>query len=119
MKYLAGTRVTGKINNVTDLGVFVSLPGHRHGLIHHSDFAGDWERQKQLLQPHQQVRVVVLHNHHGQLALSLARVHDDQLKDPTNQFNDLQPADFARVLRQTAQKAAQEISFLQQEEKKY
>lgn len=37
-KYQAGNRVTGVINNITDLGIFVTLPNRHSGLVHHSDF---------------------------------------------------------------------------------
>ena len=39
MKYQVGNRVTGVINNITDLGVFLTLPGRQSGLIHHKDFS--------------------------------------------------------------------------------
>lgn len=46
MKYQVGQRVTGVINNITDLGIFLTLPGRRSGLIHHSDFENNWPREK-------------------------------------------------------------------------
>ena len=44
-KYQAGNRVTGVINNITDLGIFVTLPNRHSGLIHHSDFGNNWPRE--------------------------------------------------------------------------
>ena len=45
-KYQAGNRVTGVINNITDLGIFVTLPNRHSGLVHHSDFGNNWLRER-------------------------------------------------------------------------
>lgn len=113
-KYQVGNRVTGVINNVTKLGIFVTLPGDRFGLIHHSDFAGDWPRMKRRYKKGDQVRVVVVHSYKGRLALSLRRVNDPNLIDHANQFSQTKAADFAAVLKQTMQDAKSEIKNLQQ-----
>mgnify|MGYP002660797475 CR=1 FL=1 len=41
-KYQAGNRVTGVINNIRDLGIFVTLPNRLSGLLHHGDFVYYW-----------------------------------------------------------------------------
>lgn len=114
MKYQVGSRVTGKINNITDLGVFVSLPAHQHGLIFYRDFAGNWERQRRQLQVGQELRVVVLANHKGKLSLSLSRVNDPQLPDPHNRFNKVAAQDFAATLAQVLTESKQELQQLKQ-----
>ena len=41
MNYKVGQRLDGVINNVTDLGIFVTLPKHKSGLVHRNDFGSD------------------------------------------------------------------------------
>ena len=45
-RYQAGNRVTGVINNITDLGIFVTLPNKHSGLVHHGDFGNNWPRER-------------------------------------------------------------------------
>lgn len=113
MKYPVGHRLTGVINNITDLGIFVSLPGHHYGLVHHRDFGNDWLRSRQHYHVDQDVRVVITHNYHGRLALSLRRVNDPHLLDRQNPFSETKAADFEHVLEQTVQDAHNEIVKLQ------
>lgn len=113
-KYQVGSRVTGVINNVTKLGLFLTLPGGRFGLIHHSDFAGDWSRMKRRYKKGDQLRVVVVHSYKGRLALSLRKVNDPNLIDHANEFSQTKATDFAPVLKQTVQDAKKEIKNLQQ-----
>lgn len=113
-KYQAGNRVTGTINNITDLGIFVTLPNRHTGLVHHSDFGNNWLRERRQYQVGDQVRVVVVHIHKGRFNLSIARVNDPKLIDHDNQFSATKPADFDRVLNQTNQDAKKEIAQLKQ-----
>lgn len=119
MRYQVGQRVTGKINNITDLGIFLTLPGRRSGLIHHSDFDGNWLREKMQHRVGDELRVVVVHTYKGRLSLSLTRVNDSKLIDHTNQFSKTKKEDFEKVMNQTAQDAASEIKHLRQELEKY
>ncbi|GHV98293.1 30S ribosomal protein S1 [Lactobacillus nasalidis] len=113
MNYRVGQRLDGVINNVTDLGIFVTLPKHKSGLIHHSDFGDDWPRERQRWQAGDQVRVVIQNLRKGRLDLSLRRVNDPDLQDPTNQFSSLKPRDFASVLNRVDQEAQTEIKQLE------
>lgn len=71
MKYQVGERVNGVINNITDLGIFLTL-SHRHtGLIHYSDFGDNWLRERNRYQKGQELHVVIVHNRKGKLGLSL------------------------------------------------
>lgn len=114
MKYQVGERVTGVINNITDLGIFLTLPGRRTGLIHHKDFDGDWLRERNQHRVGDELRVVIVHNYKGRLSLSLRRVNDPELIDPQNQFSNLKAKEFASTLNQTAQDAKTEIKKLRQ-----
>lgn len=113
MKYQVGDRVTGQINNITDLGIFLTLPGHKSGLVHHSDFGNNWLRQRNQLKVGDKLRVVVIHNHKGRLALSLSRVKDPDLIDQHNQFSKTAKQDFDSVLNQTLADAKTEIAKLE------
>ncbi|GFZ26830.1 S1 RNA-binding domain-containing protein [Lactobacillus corticis] len=110
MKYQVGQRVNGIVNNVTDFGIFLTLPGRQHGLVHHQDFGENWLRERNRYEVGQVVRVVVEHRHQGKLSLSIKRVNDPSLPDPTNEFTGTQPQDFARVLTATLQTARKEIA---------
>lgn len=112
MKYQVGERLTGTINNITALGIFVTLPGRHSGLVHHSDFGNNWPQARHQHRVGQEVRVVITHRHRGRLALSMMRVNDPRLLDPTNQFSKTAPADFRRVLNQTVHDAQAEIAQL-------
>lgn len=113
-KYQAGNRVTGVINNITDLGIFVTLPNRHSGLIHHSDFGNNWSRERRQYQVGQEIRVVVVHIHNGRFNLSISHLNDPDLVDPDNQFSDTKPADFDQVLNKTARDAKKEIEKLKQ-----
>lgn len=110
MKFPVGLRVNATINNITPLGIFVTLPRHHHGLIHHKDFGERWSNMKNNFEKGQKIRVVVVANHNGKLALSLARVDDPNLLDPTNQFN--QDKHFAQTLTKLVSDADQVIEDL-------
>ena len=68
-RYQAGNRVTGVINNITDLGIFVTLPNKHSGLVHHGDFGNNWPRERRQYKVGQEVRVVVVHIHKGRFNL--------------------------------------------------
>ncbi|KRL62567.1 S1 RNA-binding domain-containing protein [Lactobacillus psittaci] len=111
MKYQLGQRVTGKINNIVDYGLFVSLNGVS-GLVHESDFGANWEREKGHFQIGQEVRVVITKLEKHKVALSLKRVNDSDLVDPTNQFSDLAASDFETTLANLVEQSQSEIKKL-------
>ncbi|CCI86620.1 S1 RNA-binding domain-containing protein [Lactobacillus gigeriorum] len=114
MKYQVGQRVTGIINNVGDIGLFLTLPGHRSGLIHHSDWSGNWSRERNRYRVGDELRVVVTKVAKGRIALSLARLNDPDLLDPTNQVSNVSKTDFAKVMTTTLSDSHQEIAKLTQ-----
>ncbi|MDF7672598.1 S1 RNA-binding domain-containing protein [Lactobacillus sp. ESL0701] len=115
MKYQVGQRITGVVNNITDLGIFISLPKSHSGLIHHSDFGNNWDRERHNYQIGQSVRTVIVHNFKGKISLSKMRVNDPTLVDQTNQFSAVEKADFLQVLTKTVTDSEAEIKKLHQE----
>lgn len=112
MKYKVGNRVNGVINNITDLGIFLTLPGRRSGLIHHNDFGNNWLRERNRYRVGDNLRVVIVHTYKGKLGLSLSRVNDSELVDPDNRFSKVAEKDFTQVLNKTSQDAKSEIEKL-------
>ncbi|CCI81263.1 S1 RNA-binding domain-containing protein [Lactobacillus hominis] len=112
MKFPIGLRITGKVNNVTELGVFVDLPHHHHGLIHHKDFGDKWASQRKKISQGDEIRVVIFNNYRGKIALSLARVNDPDLIDPTNSYNN--KADFSKSLTELLNDSRREIKTLKE-----
>lgn len=115
MKYQVGQRVTGRINNITDLGIFVSLPNNTSGLIHHNDFGDNWLHEKRRYQVGDLIRVVVINNYHGKIGLSKVRANDPALIDHTNEFSATKKEDFLTVLAKTVTDGQTVIKKLQQE----
>lgn len=97
MKFPIGLRINAKINNITKLGFFVTLPHRHHGLIFYKDFGDKWESAKKKYSIGDEVRVVIINNIHGKISLSLSQVNNPDLIDPTNQFKDSE--DFMPLLK--------------------
>ena len=87
MKFPIGLRLNAKVNNITKLGLFVTLPHHHHGLIFYKDFGDKWESARNKYSIGDEVRAVIINNH-GKLSLSLSQVNNPDLIDPTNEFKD-------------------------------
>jgi S1 RNA binding domain protein len=115
MRYQVGQRVTGVINKITDLGIFVILPQNISGLVHHSDFGDNWLRERNRYKVGEQLRVVILHNYNGKIALSKMRLNDPDLIDRTNKFSTIKEEDFLQILSQTVVNGNKMIKKLQQE----
>ncbi|RHW54084.1 S1 RNA-binding domain-containing protein [Lactobacillus bombicola] len=115
MKYQVGQRITGVINKITDLGIFVTLPKNKFGLIHHKDFGTNWLHERQNYHSGQAIRVVVIHNYRGKISLSKMRVNDSQLIDQTNDFLETKKENFLSVLAETVSNSQTEIKKLEQE----
>ncbi|WP_297816070.1 S1 RNA-binding domain-containing protein [uncultured Lactobacillus sp.] len=113
MKFPVGLRINGHVNNVTELGVFLDLPHHHHGLIHYKDFGDKWNTQKHKIKQNDELRVVVINNYKGKIALSLSRVNDSNLIDPTNSFNDQE--DFGKSLTNLLDNSKHEIKLLKED----
>lgn len=107
MIYPVGQRATGRINNITDLGIFVTLDPDHYGLVHHRDFGQGWLLARRRYAVGQTVRVVVERRRGQQIGLSLTRVDDPDLTDPTNNYRGLAARDFERVLSKLVRHAEQ------------
>lgn len=114
MKYQVGKRVTGKVSRIDDLGIFLILPDHQLGLIHHNDFGNNWLRSFNRIKIGDKLRVVVIHVYKNRLELSLSRVNDPNLIDHSNQFAQVKASDFADVLNKTLYNAKREIKNLKE-----
>ncbi|BDR60933.1 S1 RNA-binding domain-containing protein [Lactobacillus xylocopicola] len=119
MRYQVGQRLTGVVNNVSDLGVFLTLAHNKSGLIHYSDFGDNWPRERRRYQVGQTLRVVVSQINRGKIGLSRMRVNDPALIDPTNQFTQITAVNFLPTLSHTVESAQVEIKKLEQELTKY
>ncbi|APT14198.1 S1 RNA-binding domain-containing protein [Lactobacillus jensenii] len=111
MRFEVGQRIIGKINNITDYGIFVSFK-NKSGLIYKDDFKDGWEREKLRFQPGQEIKVVITQIKDKKIALSLKRVNDPDLVDPNNQFKDLSKEAFASTLTELAGQAKKTIKDL-------
>lgn len=87
MKFYVGERLNVKVNNITNLGIFVTLPKRHHGLIHHSDFGDKWANKKSKFEIGKELRVVITSINNGKIGLSLNRVNDSEIIDCKNPFN--------------------------------
>lgn len=112
MKYKIGLRVNGEINNITRAGIFVTLDKKHHGLIYYKEFGENWENISAKYEKGQEVRVVVINNKDGKLALSLKQVNNPELLDPTNQFNNQK--NFAKTLTELIKDSDKKIKNLQE-----
>ncbi|XP_039250930.2 S1 RNA-binding domain-containing protein 1-like [Styela clava] len=70
-----GTKVSGRITNVTDFGVFVDVGVGQDGLIHMSEVGGRWEEVKQCLGPNDTVEVLVKSVDSQRKRVSLRLIH--------------------------------------------
>ena len=69
MKFPIGLRRNAKVNNITKLGIFVTLPHQHHGLIFHIDFGDKWESVKKKYRVGDATRVVVIDKRDGKFTL--------------------------------------------------
>lgn len=111
MKYKIGLRVNGKINNITKAGIFVTLDKKHHGLIYYKEFGENWENIPTKYEKGQEIRVAVINNKNGKIALSLNQVNNPELLDPTNQFNNQK--NFAKTLAELIKESNKKIENLQ------
>lgn len=109
-----GSRFYGRINNITALGIFVTIDRGHSGLVHRSDFT-DWPNDHERYQIGDEVRVVVLSNENNRIGLSLSRLDDPALVDTTNIFSLTAPEEFEATLSQTLDEANQTIKQLEEQ----
>lgn len=91
VKYPAGTKVKGKVKNLTDYGAFVELDQNIDGLIHISDIS--WTRKishpSEVLKKGQKVEAVILSvdQESMKIALGLKQLQDDPWSGHMDRYN--------------------------------
>ncbi len=83
-KYRVGTKVTGKVTNITDFGIFVELEEGIEGLVHSSEIRKD--RSKSALGKYQiddviQAVVVNLSKEEKKIGLSIKKIQEEESKE--------------------------------------
>ena len=90
-KYKVGTKVTGKVTNITDFGIFVELEEGIEGLVHSSEISKG--KSKSPLGKFQiddviQALVVNVSKEEKKIALSLRKLQDKEFKDIYDDYKD-------------------------------
>jgi len=90
-KYKVGTKVTGKVTNITDFGIFVELEEGIEGLVHSSEISKG--KSKSPLGKFQiddviQTLVVNVSKEEKKIALSLRKLQDKEFKDIYDDYKD-------------------------------
>ena len=90
-KYKVGTKVTGKVTNITDFGIFVELEEGIEGLVHSSEISKS--KSKSPLGKFQiddviQALVVNVSKEEKKIALSLRKLQDKEFKDIYDDYKD-------------------------------
>ena len=90
-KYKVGTKVTGKVTNITDFGIFVELEEGIEGLVHSSEISKS--KSKSPLGKFQiddviQALVVNVSKEEKKIALSLRKLQEKEFKDIYDDYKD-------------------------------
>ncbi len=90
-KYKVGTKVTGKVTNITDFGIFVELEEGIEGLVHSSELSKG--KSKSPLGKFQiddviQALVVNVSKEEKKIALSLRKLQEKEFKDIYDNYKD-------------------------------
>ena len=89
-KYPKGSRITGKVRNMTNYGAFVEIENDIDGMVHVSDMS--WTRKinnpNEVLKPGQEVEVVILDINPEQqrISLGLKQIEEDPWADIANLY---------------------------------
>lgn len=89
-KYPKGSRITGKVRNMTNYGAFVEIENDIDGMVHVSDMS--WTRKinnpNEVLKPGQEVEVVILEINPEQqrISLGLKQIEEDPWADIANLY---------------------------------
>ena len=89
-KYPKGSRITGKVRNMTNYGAFVEIENDIDGMVHVSDMS--WTRKinnpNEVLKPGQEVEVVILeiNPEHQRISLGLKQIEEDPWADISNLY---------------------------------
>ncbi|BED91922.1 MAG: S1 RNA-binding domain-containing protein [Candidatus Improbicoccus pseudotrichonymphae] len=79
--YKAGDIVEGIIDNITDFGAFITLPNGGKGLVHISEISCKYVKNvSDYVTLKQKVKVKVLSNNNGKIALSMSKSNPQAAK---------------------------------------
>jgi len=90
-KYKPGTKVTGKVTNITDFGIFVELEEGIEGLIHASEISkakGKTSLGKFQIDDVIQTLVVNVSQEDKKIALSIKKLQEKEYKERYNNYKD-------------------------------
>lgn len=113
--YEVGMRVNGRINNITNLGIFVTLDKSHSGLVHKSDFA-DWPNERAAFSVDQEIRTVIVSLKNDKIGLSVTRVADATLVDKTNKFAATKPNEFEQTLADVLESTNEKLAKLNKQD---
>lgn len=110
-KYKVGTKVTGKVTNITDFGIFVELEEGIEGLIHASEIGRG--KSKSSLGKYQiddviQALVVHVSKEDKRIGLSIRKLHDKEFKDIYDTYKDTAkeaPSTFGMLIKEKMEEA--------------
>jgi small subunit ribosomal protein S1 len=110
-RYKVGTKVTGKVTNITDFGIFVELEEGIEGLIHASEISRG--KSKSSLGKYQiddviQALVVHVSKEDKRIGLSIRKLHDKEFKDIYDTYKDTAkeaPSTFGMLIKEKMEEA--------------
>lgn len=114
MRLPVGLRLDGDVQKVTDAGIYVGLPNKRFGLVPPQDFGSSWATMRHRYRAGDQVRVVISQHRGRRIVLSLTRVGDPDLVDPTNEYSEVPDGNLADQLTKLTQDADRKIKKFKQ-----
>ena len=105
-KYKPGTKVTGKITNITDFGLFVELDEGIEGLVHLSEIGKDKSESplgKYQIDDVIHALVVNVSKEEKKIGLSIKRLKDKELEDVYKSYEKKEekaPSEFGRLIKE-------------------
>jgi len=110
-RYKVGTKVTGKVTNITDFGIFVELEEGIEGLIHASEISRG--KSKSSLGKYQiddviQALVVHVSKDDKRIGLSIRKLQDKEFKDIYDTYKDTAketPSTFGMLIKEKMEEA--------------
>lgn len=111
-KYKPGTKVTGKITNITDFGLFVELDEGIEGLVHLSEIGKDKSESplgKYQIDDVIHALVVNVSKEEKKIGLSIKRLKDKELEDVYKSYDKKEekaPSEFGRLIKEKLEENA-------------
>jgi small subunit ribosomal protein S1 len=115
-KYKAGTKVTGKVTNITDFGVFVELEEGIEGLIHSSEISrGKSKSSLGKFQIDDVIQALVVHvsREDKKIGLSIKKLQEKEFKDIYDTYKDKDkeaPSAFGMLIKEKMEEANANLS---------